>query len=115
ARTWARNSGCSSPSLFVLGLARRSLPKIALHARGMKCHPEIEFLCHTGQHQDEKFSAICFRQIGIPARHISLGVKLRPASVKLTKSRNASNHLLSERKPGMALVVGGTSTRPSTR
>ena len=96
--------------LNVVG-ARPNLPKIAPLMWEMQRHPEIEpILVHTGQHYDEKLSDIFFRQMGIPAPHVNLGVGSGSHAVQTAEILRRIEPLLIERKPDLVLVVGDVNS-----
>ena len=91
--------------------ARPNLPKIAPLMLEMQRHPEIEpILVHTGQHYDENLSDIFFRQMGIPAPHVNLGVGSGSHAVQTAEVLKRIEPLLIERKPDLVLVVGDVNS-----
>lgn len=87
--------------------ARPNLPKIAPLIREMQRHPEIEpLLVHTGQHYDENLSDIFFRQMGIPAPHINLGVGSGTHAEQTAEILKRVEPILLEQQPDLVLVAG---------
>ena len=96
--------------LSIVG-ARPNLPKIAPLMWEMQRHPEIEpILVHTGQHYDERLSDIFFRQMGIPAPHVNLGVGSGSHAVQTAEVLKRIEPLLIERRPDLVLVVGDVNS-----
>jgi len=91
--------------------ARPNLPKIAPLMREMRRHPEIEpILVHTGQHYDEKLSDIFFRQMGIPAPDVNLGVGSGSHAAQTAEVLKCVEPVLIERKPDVVVVVGDVNS-----
>src|SRR6266446_6659124 len=91
--------------------ARPNLPKIAPLMREMQRHPEIEpILVHTGQHYDEKLSDIFFRQMGIPAPDVNLGVGSGSHAAQTAEVLKCVEPVLIERKPDVVVVVGDVNS-----
>lgn len=91
--------------------ARPNLPKIAPLMREMKRHQEIEpLLVHTGQHYDEKLSAVFFRQMGIPAPDINLEVGSGSQAVQTAEVLKRVEPVLLDTKPDLVLVVGDVNS-----
>jgi len=91
--------------------ARPNLPKIAPLMREMKRHEEIEpILVHTGQHYDEKLSAIFFRQMGIPAPDINLEVGSGSQAAQTAEVLKRIEPVLIDAKPDLVLVVGDVNS-----
>ena len=91
--------------------ARPNLPKIAPLLREMQRRPEIEpILVHTGQHYDEGLSDIFFRQMGIPAPQVNLGVGSGSHAVQTAEVLKRIEPLLIEQRPELLLVVGDVNS-----
>src|SRR5580693_2803441 len=91
--------------------ARPNLPKIAPLMREMKRHAEIEpILVHTGQHYDEKLSAVFFRQMGIPAPDINLEVGSGSQAAQTAEVLKRVEPVLIDVKPDLVLVVGDVNS-----
>lgn len=96
--------------LNVVG-ARPNLPKIAPILREMKQHPEIiAILVHTGQHYDENLSDIFFRQMGIPAPQVNLGVGSGSHASQTAEILKRIEPVLEEQKPDVVVVVGDVNS-----
>jgi UDP-N-acetylglucosamine 2-epimerase (non-hydrolysing) len=91
--------------------ARPNLPKIAPLIREMRRHKEIEpILVHTGQHYDEKLSEIFFRQMGIPAPDVNLGVGSGSHAAQTAEILKRIEPVLIHQKPDLVLVVGDVNS-----
>lgn len=91
--------------------ARPNLPKIAPLIREMQFHPEIEpLLVHTGQHYDENLSNIFFRQMGIPAPRVNLGVGSGTHAEQTAETLKRVEPLLLKQRPDLVLVVGDVNS-----
>jgi UDP-N-acetylglucosamine 2-epimerase (non-hydrolysing) len=96
--------------LNVVG-ARPNLPKIAPLIREMRRHPEIEcILVHTGQHYDQNLSDIFFRQMGIPAPDMNLGVGSASPAAQTAETLRRIEPVLVDLKPDLVLVVGDVNS-----
>jgi UDP-N-acetylglucosamine 2-epimerase (non-hydrolysing) len=91
--------------------ARPNLPKIAPIIREMQRRPEIEpLLVHTGQHYDENLSNIFFRQMGIPAPQINLGVGSGTHAEQTGEILKRVEPIFLEQRPDLVLVVGDVNS-----
>jgi UDP-N-acetylglucosamine 2-epimerase (non-hydrolysing) len=91
--------------------ARPNLPKIAPIIREMQRHPEIEpLLVHTGQHYDENLSNIFFRQMGIPAPQINLGVGSGTHAEQTGEILKRVEPIFLKQRPDLVLVVGDVNS-----
>ena len=87
--------------------ARPNLVKIAPLLRAMQLHKQIEpILVHTGQHYDEKLSAIFFQQMGIPKPDINLSVGSGSQAWQTAEILQRIEPVLVEQEPDVVLVVG---------
>ncbi len=91
--------------------ARPNLVKIAPLLRAMQLHKQIEpILVHTGQHYDEKLSAIFFQQMGIPKPDINLSVGSGSQAWQTAEILKRIEPVLVEQKPDVVLVVGDVNS-----
>ena len=67
-------------------------------------------LVHTGQHYDEKMSDLFFRQLGIPAPDINLGVGSGSHAVQTADIMKAFEPVVQAEKPDAVLVVGDVNS-----
>src|SRR3982074_1061583 len=96
--------------LSVVG-ARPNLVKIAPLLGAKRRHKQIEsILVHTGQHYDEKLSAVFFQQMGIPKPDINLNVGSGSQSWQTAEILKRIEPVLLEQKPDVVLVVGDVNS-----
>jgi len=69
-----------------------------------------EVLVHTGQHFDDRLSAIFFSELGIPAPDRQLGIALGSASSQTGRMLQALEPVLDEVAPDLVLVYGDTNS-----
>jgi UDP-GlcNAc3NAcA epimerase len=69
-----------------------------------------ELLVHTGQHFDDELSAVFFRELGLPAPELELGVALGSNSSQTARMLGALESVLSEARPDAVLVYGDTNS-----
>jgi UDP-N-acetylglucosamine 2-epimerase (non-hydrolysing)/UDP-GlcNAc3NAcA epimerase len=69
-----------------------------------------ELLVHTGQHFDDELSAVFFRELGLPAPELELGVALGSNSSQTARMLSALESVLSEANPDAVLVYGDTNS-----
>ncbi len=91
--------------------ARPNFMKIAPLLLEMKKHPEFEpVLVHTGQHYDENMSELFFRELGIPAPDINLGVGSASQAVQTARIMEDFEIVCLKEKPDAVLVVGDVNS-----
>ena len=91
--------------------ARPNFMKIAPLMAAYRRHPAIEpLLVHTGQHYDERMSALFFDQLGIPVPDINLEVGSGSHAGQTAEIMKAIEPVLLERKPDAMLVVGDVNS-----
>jgi UDP-N-acetylglucosamine 2-epimerase (non-hydrolysing)/UDP-GlcNAc3NAcA epimerase len=69
-----------------------------------------EFLVHTGQHFDDRLSAVFFAELGLPAPDRELGIALGTASSQTSRMLTALEPVLAEERPDAVLVYGDTNS-----
>jgi UDP-GlcNAc3NAcA epimerase len=69
-----------------------------------------EVLVHTGQHFDDRLSAIFFNELGIPAPDVQLGVALGSATSQTARMLEALEPVLESVAPDLVLVYGDTNS-----
>jgi UDP-GlcNAc3NAcA epimerase len=69
-----------------------------------------EVLVHTGQHFDDRLSAIFFSELGIPAPDRELGVALGSATSQTARMLDALEPVMREVAPDVVLVYGDTNS-----
>ena len=69
-----------------------------------------EILVHTGQHHDDRLSAIFFAELGLPAPEIELGIAGGSNSSQTARQLAALEPVLGEVGPDVVLVYGDTNS-----
>lgn len=96
--------------LFVAG-ARPNFMKIAPLLREFNARPTFEtFLVHTGQHYDARMSDNFFRDLGIPAPDINLGVGSGSHGEQTAHVLMKVEAVLQDEQPDLVLVVGDVNS-----
>ncbi len=91
--------------------ARPNFMKIAPLMAAFRASPPIEpILVHTGQHYDEKMSDLFFRQLGIPAPDVNLGVGSGSHAVQTAQIMINFEPVVLKQKPAAVLVVGDVNS-----
>jgi len=91
--------------------ARPNFMKIAAVMEAYKAHPTIRpVLVHTGQHYDERMSDLFFRQLGIPAPQVNLGVGSGSHAAQTAGIMKAFEPVVMDHKPDAVLVVGDVNS-----
>ena len=91
--------------------ARPNFMKIAPLVRAMARQPVIQScLVHTGQHYDDKLSDVFFKQLGIPAPDINLGIGSASRDEQIARISAAFEPIMIEQQPDAVLVVGDVNS-----
>ena len=91
--------------------ARPNFIKIAALMHAYRNEPGIEpLLVHTGQHYDDRLSGLFFRDLGIPAPDINLGVGSASHAAQTAGIMKAFEPVVLEQKPDAVLVVGDVNS-----
>ena len=91
--------------------ARPNFMKIAPIMAACAARPQIEaLLVHTGQHYDERMSDLFFRQLGIPAPDINLGVGSASHAAQTAGIMKAFEPVVLQQAPRAVLVVGDVNS-----
>ncbi len=69
-----------------------------------------EVLVHTGQHFDDRLSAVFFSELGLPAPDRQLGVALGSSTSQTARMLGALEPVVEEVKPDAVLVYGDTNS-----
>ena len=69
-----------------------------------------EVLVHTGQHHDDRLSAVFFAELGIPAPEIQLGIAGGSNTSQTARQLSALEPVLAEAAPDAVLVYGDTNS-----
>ena len=96
--------------LSVVG-ARPQFVKLAPVARALRAAPGVRHrVVHTGQHYDERMSAVFFEQLGLPRPELDLGVGSGTHGAQTAAMLSAFERCLHERRPSVVLVYGDTNS-----
>lgn len=96
--------------LHVVG-ARPNFVKAAPVLRALAGRPGVrQILVHTGQHYDANMSDVFFRQLGIPAPDVSLGVGSGTHAAQTAQVLTGMESLLLERRPDVVVVYGDVNS-----
>ncbi len=96
--------------------ARPNFMKIAPLIRAIEKHNQIshlklrQILVHTGQHYDEKMSALFFDHLGLPRPDIDLGVGSASHAVQTAEIMKRFEKVLLEHRPDAIIVVGDVNS-----
>jgi len=91
--------------------ARPNFMKIApLMAAQEQCDTIEPILVHTGQHYDERMSELFFRQLGIPAPEVNLGVGSASHAAQTAAIMKAFEPVVIAHDPAAVLVVGDVNS-----
>jgi UDP-GlcNAc3NAcA epimerase len=94
--------------LTVIGNRPQFVKAAAVSTLLRREHEEV--LVHTGQHFDDRLSAIFFSELGIPAPDRQLGIALGSASSQTGRMLQALEPVLDEVAPDLVLVYGDTNS-----
>lgn len=94
--------------LSVVG-ARPQFVKLAPVAHALTGRAE-HIILHTGQHYDERMSDAFFRDLGIPAPDVNLGVGSGPHGAQTGAMLEGIERVLIEKMPDWVLVYGDTNS-----
>jgi UDP-N-acetylglucosamine 2-epimerase len=94
--------------LTVIGNRPQFVKAAAVTPLLRRAHEEV--LVHTGQHFDDRLSAIFFSELGIPTPDRELGVSLGSASSQTARMLGALEPVLRDAAPDLLLVYGDTNS-----
>jgi UDP-GlcNAc3NAcA epimerase len=95
--------------LSVVG-ARPQFVKAAVVCRALIAGGIEQSLIHTGQHYDDEMSEVFFRELGIPAPEINLGVGSASHAVQTADIMKGLDPILTANPPDWMLVYGDTNS-----
>lgn len=95
--------------LHVTG-ARPNFPKAAPVIDALRVHPVDQLLVHTGQHYDDTMSDVFFRQLGLPAPDVNLGVGSGTHGAQTAAIMVGLEDLFTERRPDLVVVYGDVNS-----
>ncbi|HWI16415.1 MAG TPA: UDP-N-acetylglucosamine 2-epimerase (non-hydrolyzing) [Vicinamibacterales bacterium] len=90
--------------------ARPQFMKVAPVAAALIAAGHHHTLVHTGQHYDDNMSAIFFRELGIPAADIDLGIGSAPHGAQTGAMLTAIESGLLDSRPDWLIVYGDTNS-----
>jgi len=89
--------------------ARPQFIKAAMLCRELRKRHE-EVLVHTGQHYDDLLSDVFFRELGLPAPDVNLGVGSASHAVQTARMLERLEPVLVEQRPDVVIVYGDTNS-----
>ena len=96
--------------LHVVG-ARPNFMKVSPVHRALAVHDGItQLVVHTGQHYDERMSAVFFRELGLPAPDVNLEVGSGTHAQQTGQIMMRFEEVLTERRPDMVVVYGDVNS-----
>jgi UDP-N-acetylglucosamine 2-epimerase (non-hydrolysing) len=95
--------------LHVVG-ARPNFPKLAPVYRAADARGVEQIIVHTGQHYDDALSGNFFRQLGIPAPHVDLGVGSSTHAVQTARIIERIEPVILETNPDWVVVYGDVNS-----
>jgi UDP-GlcNAc3NAcA epimerase len=94
--------------LTVIGNRPQFIKAAAVSPHLRRRHTEI--LVHTGQHFDDRLSAVFFSELGLPAPDRELGVALGSAASQTSRMLAALEPVVASTRPDAVLVYGDTNS-----
>ena len=95
--------------------ARPNFMKIAPIVTAARQHPDLDTtLVHTGQHYDERMSDLFFRELGLPAPDVHLGVGSASHAVQTARVMTAFDETLDRHATDVVVVVGDVNSTLAT-
>jgi UDP-N-acetylglucosamine 2-epimerase (non-hydrolysing)/UDP-GlcNAc3NAcA epimerase len=94
--------------LTVIG-NRPQFIKAAAVSPGLR-REHLEVLVHTGQHFDDRLSAVFFAELGLPVPDRQLGINLGSSSSQTARMLAALEPVLTDEAPDAVLVYGDTNS-----
>ena len=108
---WTRHPNRTTPLklLHVVG-ARPNFPTLAPVHRAARAAGLDQIVVHTGQHYDESLSEGFFRDLGIPAPDINLGVGSASHAAQTARVMIGLEPVLTEHRPDWLVVYGDVNS-----
>ena len=105
------NNSTDKHRIVCVAGARPNFVKIAPIMRALRDHDGFSSrLVHTGQHYDDKLSAVFFDELGIPAPDVSLGIGSASHAVQTAEIMRRFEEVLRDEQPQVVLVVGDVNS-----
>ena len=97
--------------MFIVSVvgARPQFVKAAVLSRALRRSHE-ELLVHTGQHYDDLMSDVFFRELGLAAPDVNLGVGSGSHARQTARALEGIEGVLTQRRPDLVLVYGDTNS-----
>jgi UDP-N-acetylglucosamine 2-epimerase len=89
--------------------ARPQFIKAAVLSRALRQH-HAEVLVHTGQHYDDLMSDVFFRELGLPAPDVNLGVGSASHAVQTARMLEGLEAVYEREQPDLVIVYGDTNS-----
>ena len=100
----------TAPVLVVAG-ARPNFMKVAPVLAALREEPRVPYLLvHTGQHYDERMSALFFEELALPKPDVELNVGSGTQATQTAAVLERLEAVLLEHRPRMVLVVGDVNS-----
>lgn len=90
--------------------ARPNFPKAAPVIAALRQRDVAQELVHTGQHYDDKMSAVFFRQLGLPEPDVNLGVGSGTHAAQTAATMISLEQLFLDRDPALVVVYGDVNS-----
>ncbi|HEY2439344.1 MAG TPA: UDP-N-acetyl glucosamine 2-epimerase, partial [Solirubrobacteraceae bacterium] len=94
--------------LTVIGNRPQFIKAAAVSPHLRRLHDEV--LVHTGQHFDDRLSAVFFAELGLPAPDRELGVALGSLTSQTSRMLGALEPVVESTRPDAVLVYGDTNS-----
>jgi UDP-GlcNAc3NAcA epimerase len=94
--------------LSVVG-ARPQFIKAAMLSRALRRNHE-EVLVHTGQHYDDLMSDVFFRELGLPAPDLNLGIGSASQAMQTARAMEGLEAAMAKHQPDVVIVFGDTNS-----
>src|SRR4051812_32992842 len=97
--------------MFIVSVvgARPQFVKAAVLSRALRVRHE-ELLLHTGQHYDDVMSDVFFRELGLAAPDVNLGVGSGSHATQTARALEGIEGVLTSRRPDLVVVYGDTNS-----
>jgi UDP-GlcNAc3NAcA epimerase len=97
--------------MFIVSVvgARPQFVKAAVLSRALRARHE-ELLLHTGQHYDDLMSDVFFRELGLAAPDVNLGVGSGSHATQTARALEGIEGVLTSRRPDLVVVYGDTNS-----
>ena len=97
--------------MFIVSVvgARPQFVKAAVLSRALRVRHE-ELLLHTGQHYDDLMSDVFFRELGLAAPDVNLGVGSGSHATQTARALEGIEGVLTSRRPDLVIVYGDTNS-----